>query len=730
MQTTGSGRGRIRTILDPGVVVADDYRIDALLGDGGMGVVYEATQLSLDRKIALKLIASDLSDDLAFRERFRREGRIQAQIDHPHIIDVYGAGQSPYGMYLAMRLVRGPSLKEMIVGANLTIGRAARIMSQIASALDAAHAVGLVHRDIKPHNILIDELRSRSYLADFGVTKARGGETGLTRAGQLVGTLDYMAPEQFRGHEASELSDIYAFGAVLYESIVGSVPFPRPTDGAVMYAHLSDPVPSVCERLPALPADLDGVIAKAMAKKPEERFESAAQMMEAVARILETVADESVLAKPPPAEPRSETSVGTRAGETPASQGNRETELAREAPVTAAARTAPAQLAQPTALRKPETVIASDGAGQGTLVTTRDEAPVTPAPSHETVVSPTEPDRRPTDPLPPDGPIPQRRQVEKPRVEGRRRAAVAGALVAVAGLGAAGFFSGHGQSDEKAAAPSVPAQRVVHEGGMAVSVPSRWKRTQSTRTLPGLHLATPVSFSPGDGSESGVVVGRAASAWPSFLPKTFRAQLGASAVRRPELVRLGELDAFRYRGLEPKGMPGMTATVYAVPQPARTAIVACYAASGTTASLAKCDEIAASLRLDGQTAYPLAAPSTYAKRVNTAVTTLKADRGRGLRKITAAKTRAAEADAASVITGAYRRAAARVRGVTPTAYVLPAHRQLVTALTRVAAAYASLAAAARAGDQGRFDRLRHIVRARESRLGTELARLIGLGFRG
>jgi hypothetical protein len=239
-----------------------------------------------------------------------------------------------------------------------------------------------------------------------------------------------------------------------------------------------------------------------------------------------------------------------------------------------------------------------------------------------------------------------------------------------------------------------------------------------------------VSFSPGDGSDSGVVMGRAARAWPSFLPKTFRAQVGAGAVRRPELVRLGDLDAFRYRGLEPKGTPGMTATVYAVPQPARTAIVACYAASGTTASLAKCDEIAASLRLDGQTAYPLAAPATYAKRVNTAVTTLKADRGRGLRKITAAKTRTEEANAASVITGAYKRAAARIRAVTPTAYVLPAHRQLVTALTRVAAAYAGLAAAARAGDQGRFDRLRHVVRARESRLGTELARLKGLGFRG
>jgi hypothetical protein len=440
------------------------------------------------------------------------------------------------------------------------------------------------------------------------------------------------------------------------------------------------------------------------------------------------VADESVLAKPPPPETRSDTSVGTRAGETPPSPGHRETELAPEAPMTAAARTAPAQLARPTALRKPDTVLVSDGGGQATLIPKRDETSVTPAPSHETVVSPGEPDRRPTDPLPPSGPAPQKRQVERTRLAGRRRAVAAGAIVAVAGLGAAGFVAGHGRSDNKAAAPSAPARQAVHEGGMAVSVPSKWKRTRST--LPGLSLATPVSFSAGDGSDSGVVMGRTASAWPSFLPKTFRVQVGASAIRRPELVRLGDLDAFRYRSLEPKGTPGMTATVYAVPQPARTTIVACYAASGATASLAKCDEIAASLRLDGQTAYPLAAPATYAKRVNTAVTTLKADRGRGLRKITAAKTRTDEANAASVITGAYRRAAARIRAVTPTAYVLPVHRQLVTALTRVAAAYASLAAAARAGDQGRFDRLRHVVRARESRLGTELARLKGLGFRG
>src|SRR2546423_11299756 len=170
-------------MLEPGVVVAGDFRIDDVLGDGGMGVVYQATQLSLDRTVALKLITTALSQDFALRERFRHEGRVQAKLEHAHIIDVYAAGESDYGLFLAMRLIHGPSLNELVGTPALTVHRTVRLLSQIASALDAAHDVGLVHRDIKPHNILIDDHRDHAYLADFGVTKARGA-VGMTQVGQ------------------------------------------------------------------------------------------------------------------------------------------------------------------------------------------------------------------------------------------------------------------------------------------------------------------------------------------------------------------------------------------------------------------------------------------------------------------------------------------------------------------------------------------------------------------
>ena len=262
--------------LEKGTTLAG-YRIEGILGQGGMGVVYEATQLSLNRTVALKLLAANLGDDPAFRERFRREGLLQAQIDHPNIVTVYEAGDTDEGLFLAMRLVRGPNLKDMIVARELDAGRTLRILTPVADALDAAHAEGLIHRDIKPQNILVSG-RDHAYLADFGLTKAPG-EKSLTKTGQFVGTLDYISPEQIRGKPASKQSDIYALAAVLYECLSGVVPFPKDSEAAVLYAHMSDDPPLVTEARPELPGALDDVIRKAMSKNPEERHGSASELM-------------------------------------------------------------------------------------------------------------------------------------------------------------------------------------------------------------------------------------------------------------------------------------------------------------------------------------------------------------------------------------------------------------------------------------------------------------------
>lgn len=253
------------------------YRIERLLGRGGMGVVYEATQLSLDRTVALKVLTPEVSTDGAFRARFRREGRIQARIDHSNIITVHEAGEAEDGLFLAMRYVSGPTLKAMIVERELSPDRALRILEQVADALDAAHAAGLVHRDVKPQNILVGS-EDHAYLADFGLTKS-SAETAITESGNFIGTLDYIAPEQIRGDAATPQTDIYSFGGLLYECLTGKVPFPQNSQAAVIYAHMMADPPKPSASRPDLPAELDAVVERAMAKDPDERYRTLAEVM-------------------------------------------------------------------------------------------------------------------------------------------------------------------------------------------------------------------------------------------------------------------------------------------------------------------------------------------------------------------------------------------------------------------------------------------------------------------
>ena len=262
--------------IEPGTTLAG-YEITGVLGQGGMGVVYEATQISLNRTVALKVLAPHLGDDILFRERFVREGQIQAGMEHAHIVTVYEAGTSEHGFFIAMRLIRGPNLKDMIVSRELDPGRTLRILTPIAEALDVAHAAGLIHRDIKPQNILVGSM-DQAFLADFGLTKA-SGEKSLTRTGQFVGTFDYISPEQIKGERATKRSDVYALAAVLYECLSGLVPFPKDSEAAVLYAHMAEDAPKLTEQRPELPATLDEVIAKGMAKDPAERYDSGGQLL-------------------------------------------------------------------------------------------------------------------------------------------------------------------------------------------------------------------------------------------------------------------------------------------------------------------------------------------------------------------------------------------------------------------------------------------------------------------
>ena len=268
--------------IGPESVVAG-YRIIALLGRGGMGVVYEAVQLTLERPVALKLINPARVDDEEFRARFVRESHVAAGLEHPHVIPVYEAREDSGLLFIAMRLVRGPSLADVLAReAPLAPLHAARLIVQVASALAAAHARGLVHRDVKPANILLHE-RDHTYLTDFGVTRELG-EDGLTTAGEMLGTVDYMAPEQARAERVGPSADIYSLGCVLYEALTGRVPYAEPSEAGRIAAHLHDPVPRASEHWPAVPRELDEVIVRALDKNPGRRFISAGAFATALAR--------------------------------------------------------------------------------------------------------------------------------------------------------------------------------------------------------------------------------------------------------------------------------------------------------------------------------------------------------------------------------------------------------------------------------------------------------------
>jgi serine/threonine protein kinase len=269
--------------LAPGTTVAG-YRIEALIGRGGMGAVYRAEEEGLGRKVALKVIAPELASDERFRERFLRESRIAASLDHPHVIPIYQAGEDDGLLYLAMRYVEGYDLAKLIAehGA-LDPKRTVDLLSQIAEALDAAHEKGLVHRDIKPSNVLIAEAAGKEhcYLGDFGLTKRTGSLSGVSVAGEIVGTLEYVAPEQITGDALDERADVYSLGCVLYECLTGQSPFPRATDVALLWAHVHEEPTPPSQARPELPKELDTVLARALAKEPGRRYRSAGELMAA-----------------------------------------------------------------------------------------------------------------------------------------------------------------------------------------------------------------------------------------------------------------------------------------------------------------------------------------------------------------------------------------------------------------------------------------------------------------
>ena len=262
--------------LAPGVgETFGGYTIESLLGRGGMGTVYLATHKRLGRKVALKVLSPELARGEDFRARFLRESQLAASLDHPNVIPIYDADEVEGVLYLAMRYVSGPSLQSLIrERGTLSTGESLRLAEQIGGALDAAHRAGLVHRDVKPANILLAEPDDHAYLCDFGLAKLTTSRE-LTQTGFFLGTVDYCAPEQIQGRPLDGRADVYSLGCVLFHCLAGQPPYIRETELGVLDAHLHAPPPELASVRPDLPRSLGRVIATAMAKDPDERYATA-----------------------------------------------------------------------------------------------------------------------------------------------------------------------------------------------------------------------------------------------------------------------------------------------------------------------------------------------------------------------------------------------------------------------------------------------------------------------
>jgi hypothetical protein len=658
---------------EPGTRIAG-FRIDGYLASGGMGTVYLATQLSLGRVVALKVLSANLSQDEAFHKRFRREAMLQATLEHPNIVPVYEAGESSYGLFIAMRLVDGPNLKQLI--GTLEVSDALDLLRGIARALDAAHAAGLIHRDVKPQNILVAG-GDHAYLADFGLTTA-AGVTSVTTTGQFVGTPDYVSPEQIRDEEPDARSDLYSLGAVLFECLSGAVPFPRSSKIATMYAHLEQPPPSVCTLAPELPVELDAVFARALAKRREDRYATAAELIAAARRALEARA---VV----PAPVRAATlSIKTSARSVDATG------------VTSATQAIP------------------DAHATAVTEVVRDVAAATDAATE--VVMQTQPQPPPRWPAPEPAPrAPRRRRWRAPRGVGLLAAACGVATLA-------GFLAGRGGEEAGALTPT----RQLSHDGVSVEVPAGWGSRRVS--LPELFAGANAAAGPASATGAVVAVGTTVALGPSLVPKTLRdiaavPALG-TAVKLPSGLQGRLYDVVGRRRYE----------VLLVPRRGRVAVAACvaptFAAGGGL--FAGCEHILNTARVTGAAHYQLDPRAGYAGFLNPVLGRLSAQADAGLGDFAQARDPGAQRAAANGLADAYATAAAAFTRALGAGVVSPpetgAHVAVRDSLAQVSQAYRDIAGAARRHDPIGYTIARAVVAGATQQLGSDLDQLAKLGY--
>ncbi len=662
------------------------YRVEAVAGVGGMGVVYRATQTSLDRPVALKVLSSTLVGNRTFRERFRREGRHAAALDHPNIIPVYEAGESNGLMFIAMRLVDGPSLADIIERRELSGRAAIGILRSIASALDAAHEAGLVHRDIKPQNMLLTR-GGHPYLADFGITKG-SDHGGLTHNGDFVGSLNYVAPEQIEGRDVGGASDIYSLAAVLFQALTGAYPYQRDTDAALMHAHMSAEPPTLSERGISGPRELDAVFARGMAKDPAARYATATGLIDACAAALAAAPADQLDRTPSFPPPVDDSEAEATSEPAPGTQPDRFVWTPPAVPP-------PTPVSTPVPARgapAPQATPASAGAAA---------AAGAPAPPSDRTTTDS---RRPSSEEAPED--------DQAANSGRwkRPAAYAALALLVVAAPVAGYLLGH--------SPSPPEPVAARSAAVAVTHDAAWK--PGTSGIEGLELDGAVTLRRADGVK--LVAGRLPESAAGFdpLPKATRQRLALAAT--PTTAKLGDRTVVRYAG---KLKTGDGLWVALAPDAKGWTAVAC---EGPAAELgAGCAAVGATLKVPGVAPVTPGADAEVAAALAAALKplgTARANAAPGLR----AKSIAKRASASRTLAAAHRKASAAVKAIDARPQEAALFVTLARALTAEAAWLSALGQAAGKRDATGYRRARAAVREQEERLAQALKRLKAAGY--
>ena len=641
------------------------YEIEGLLGaQTETGVVYQARRARDGVPVTLKLVADHLSRDRRFRRRLDEEADIQAALKHPAIAPVLEVGTGREGLYVAMARVERPNLADLLLDEELEPSRALRFLEAAASGLDAAADAGLVHRDLRPGTIWIGR-DERVLLADFGLGSAPASEREINTL-EIAARAEYVSPEEVEGQATTRRSSVYSLAAILVECLTGRPPYPEESQVALLARHLYAAPPSVSQRRPSLPGELDGVVARALAKDPASRFGSCLAFVEAARGALDEAGPEE-LALPEVEEPEP-------APVAPRASGGTATVLA---PAPAPART---------------------GVGGGAAA-----------------------------PPPRERSAPSRTTTRRRR---RFGAILAGAVLLAASVGATSWVLATASDEPAPPPPAEPVRAgTASSAAVTVSYPGDWQRVERVAAIPGLALSDAVTIAPSDAPEDrGLLVGRMADAGPYLLPPPLVERLPAPP-SLDDAVRLGRLEAFRHRGLAVEGYP-QALTLYAMPTTSGVVGAACFAPADEAENfMPACERVASTVRLIDARPYPLAPDAAYGQRVSSIISELNRMRGARRDRFQRAVTPQGQADAARDLARGYDRAANAFAASPPERLPeRRANEGIVAALRGAQGAYSALARAARTNDRAGFNSARAAVRRSEAGVERTLRGLETFGY--